>query len=326
MTKAEFLKALEEKLSALSAQDRAASLAYYEEIIDDRMEEGLCEADAVAAAGPVEEAAAQLLAETPHAETRLCAQPKQIEPAGSFLLFTDPFDAVEIHAACADVELRPSEDGVCRVEFQEEQRCAASVAGGVLHIQELRRHRVGLTLDLSIGGRQLLDVPMRDNALRVYLPARTYRILRAETRSGEIEVSGSLSFDRAALRSASGDVEFRAAVQSELRIHTASGDIEVKHAAPERMQLESASGDVELSGCGASSVTVRTSSGDVEFADCDETALDIRTASGDIDGRFSVPRAVSASSVSGEIDVPRSGSGAPCVLHTASGDIDVCVK
>lgn len=126
MTKAEFLKALEEKLSALSAQDRVASLAYYEEIIDDRMEEGLCEADAVAAAGPVEEAAAQLLAETPHAETRLCAQPKRIEPAGSFLLFTDPFDAVEIHAACADVELWPSEDGVCRVEFQEEQRCAAS--------------------------------------------------------------------------------------------------------------------------------------------------------------------------------------------------------
>ena len=30
MTKAEFLKALEEKLSALSAQDRVASLAYYE--------------------------------------------------------------------------------------------------------------------------------------------------------------------------------------------------------------------------------------------------------------------------------------------------------
>lgn len=138
MTKAEFLKALEEKLSALSAQDRVASLAYYEEIIDDRMEEGLCEADAVAAAGPVEEAAAQLLAETPHAETRLCAQPKRIEPAGSSLLFTDPFDAVEIHAICADVELRPSEDGVCRVEFQEEQRCTASVAGGVLHIQELQ--------------------------------------------------------------------------------------------------------------------------------------------------------------------------------------------
>ncbi|MEI3088556.1 MAG: hypothetical protein V8T01_00640 [Oscillospiraceae bacterium] len=153
MTKAEFLKALEEKLSALSAQDRVASLAYYEEIIDDRMEEGLCEADAVAAAGPVEEAAAQLLAETPHAETRLCAQPKRIEPAGSFLLFTDPFDAVEIHAICADVELWPSEDGVCRVEFQEEQRCTASVAGGILRIQELRRHRVGLTLDLSIGGR-----------------------------------------------------------------------------------------------------------------------------------------------------------------------------
>ena len=47
MTKAEFLKALEEKLSALSAQDRVASLAYYEEIIDDRMEEGMDEQAAV---------------------------------------------------------------------------------------------------------------------------------------------------------------------------------------------------------------------------------------------------------------------------------------
>ena len=326
MTKAEFLKALEEKLSALSAEDRAASLAYYEEIIDDRMEEGLCEADAVAAAGPVEEAAAQLLAETPHAETRLRVQPRRIAPIGSFLLFTDPFDTIEINATCSDVELWPSEDGACRVEFQEDQRCTASVVNGVLRIQELRRHRVGLTLDLNIGGRQLLNVPMPDNTLHVYLPARTYRLLRAETRSGEIEVSGGLSFDCAALRSASGDVEYCADVRSELRIHTASGDIEVKHAAPERMQLETASGDVELSGCGTSSVTVRTSSGDVEFADCDETAFDIHTASGDIDGRFSVPRAVSASTVSGDIDVPRSGSGAPCVLHTASGDIDVRVK
>lgn len=326
MTKAEFLKALEEKLSALSAEDRAASLAYYEEIIDDRMEEGLCEADAVAAAGPVEEAAAQLLAETPHAETRLCAQPKQIEPAGSFLLFTDPFDAVEIHAACADVELRPSEDGVCRVEFQEEQRCAASVAGGILRIQELRRHRVGLTLDLSIGGRQLFNVPMPDNTLRVYLPVREYRRLDAETRSGEIEVAGGLAFGRAALRSASGDVEIYAAVRSELRVHTASGDIEVKSAAPETMELETASGDVALSGCGRAAVTVKTASGDVEFEDCEEAMLTVSTASGDIDGDFSRPHAVEARSVSGDVDVPEGGAGPACCLRSVSGDIKVRIR
>ena len=316
MTKAEFLKALEETLSALSAEDRAASLAYYEEIIDDRMEEGLCEADAVAAAGPVEEAAAQLLAETPHQETRLRVQPKRIRPADGFLLFTDPFDAVEISALCADVELWPSENGACRVEFQDEHQCTAAVEDGVLRITELRRRHVGLKLDFLMSG----------NALRIYLPAASYRLLDAETRSGDLDVADGLTFACAALRSASGDIEFRADALNELRIHTASGDIEVKRAAPERMQLETASGDVELSGCGASSVTIRTSSGDVEFADCDETVLDIRTASGDIDGCFSVPRAVSASSVSGDIDVPRSGSGVPCVLHTVSGDIDVCVK
>ena len=240
--------------------------------------------------------------------------------------FDAAFDAIEIAATCADVELLPAKDGVCRIEFQNEHRCTALVENGVLRITEARRHRVGLTLDLNIGGRQLLDVPMRNNALRLYLPAVTYRLLDAQTRSGDLEVSAGLSFARVLLRSASGEVEFRAAVASELRIHTASGDIEVQSSTPEQLRLESASGDVAFSGCGKSSVTVRTSSGDVEFADCDEAALDIRTASGDIDGHFSIPRTVSASSVSGDIDVPRTGSGAPCTLHTASGDISVRIK
>ncbi len=326
MTKSEFLTALDKKLAALSAEDRSSFLTYYAEIIDDRMEDGLAEADAVAAAGSIDEIAAQLLAETPRTESRLRVRPQKIAAADSFLLLTDPFDAIEIAATCADVELLPAKDGVCRIEFQNEYRCTALVENGVLRITEARRHRVGLTLDLNIGGRQLLDVPMRDNALRLYLPAVTYRLLDAQTRSGDLEVSAGLFFTRVLLRSASGEVAFRAAVASELRIHTASGDIEVQSSTPEQLRLESASGDVEFSGCGKSSVTVRTSSGDVEFADCDEAALDIRTASGDIDGHFSIPRTVSASSVSGDIDVPRTGSGAPCTLHTVSGDISVRIK
>ena len=326
MTKAEFLKALEEKLSALPPEDRAASLAYYEEIIDDRVEEGVCEADAVAAAGSVEEAAAQLLAEAPQAKTCLRVQPKRIEAADGFRLFPDPFDAVEIGAFCADVEILPAEDGVCRVEFQEAQRCTAVVTDGVLRIQELRRHRIGLTLDLSIGGRQLFNVPMHDNTLRVYLPVREYRRLDAETRSGEIEVAGGLAFGRAALRSASGDVEIYAAVRSELRVHTASGDIEVKSAAPETMELETASGDVALSGCGHAAVTVKTASGDVEFEDCEEAMLTVSTASGDIDGDFSRPHAVEARSVSGDVDVPEGGAGPACCLRSVSGDIKVRIR
>ena len=48
MTKREFLEMLNERTSCLSEAERDRLLEYYGEIIDDRMEEGLTEAEAVA--------------------------------------------------------------------------------------------------------------------------------------------------------------------------------------------------------------------------------------------------------------------------------------
>jgi len=65
MTKEGFISALAARLSRLSETDRAASLAFYEEAIADRMEDGLSETEAVAGIGTPEEIAAQILASTP---------------------------------------------------------------------------------------------------------------------------------------------------------------------------------------------------------------------------------------------------------------------
>ena len=65
MTKEAFLEALGEKLSFLPREDAEERLAFYSETIDRRMEKGMAEEDAVAAAGPVSEAAAQVLSEIP---------------------------------------------------------------------------------------------------------------------------------------------------------------------------------------------------------------------------------------------------------------------
>lgn len=64
MDKKQFLAALEEKLQGLPKADRQRSLEYYFEIIDDHMEEGLSEAEAVAACGSVDEVAQQILLDT----------------------------------------------------------------------------------------------------------------------------------------------------------------------------------------------------------------------------------------------------------------------
>ena len=62
MDKERFLASVAQLLGALPPEDIARSLDYYREMIDDRMEDGMTEYEAVAAMGTAEEAAAQILA------------------------------------------------------------------------------------------------------------------------------------------------------------------------------------------------------------------------------------------------------------------------
>ena len=63
MKKYEFLSAIEKELSELSDNDVHSSLEYYSEMIDDRMEEGLSEEEAINEIGTPENIAAQILSE-----------------------------------------------------------------------------------------------------------------------------------------------------------------------------------------------------------------------------------------------------------------------
>lgn len=65
MLKEEFLAQLRGGLAGLPQEDLEERLAFYSELLDDRMEEGLSEAEAVAAAGPVEQIVQQIIVETP---------------------------------------------------------------------------------------------------------------------------------------------------------------------------------------------------------------------------------------------------------------------
>ena len=68
MTKQEFLSELQTRLSGLPQSDLDERLGFYGEMIDDRMEDGLSEEDAVAAIGSIDEVVSQVLADYPLAK------------------------------------------------------------------------------------------------------------------------------------------------------------------------------------------------------------------------------------------------------------------
>lgn len=65
MTKHEFLDKLRQSISEYPSEETNQSLEYYSEMIDDRVEEGMTEAEAVASLGTVETIAQQIKEELP---------------------------------------------------------------------------------------------------------------------------------------------------------------------------------------------------------------------------------------------------------------------
>jgi len=68
MKRLEFILPLHDKLSCLPQEELEERLAFYNEMIDDRMEEGLSEEEAVAEIGTVHEIAAQIIEDIPFAK------------------------------------------------------------------------------------------------------------------------------------------------------------------------------------------------------------------------------------------------------------------
>ena len=65
MNKEAFLLALYDALDGVPVEDKERSIAYYREMIDERVEDGMSEEEAVAALGSVEDIAAEIMGETP---------------------------------------------------------------------------------------------------------------------------------------------------------------------------------------------------------------------------------------------------------------------
>ncbi len=65
MGKQEFMQTLRRRLAGLPQTEVDERLAFYNEMIDDRIEDGLTEAEAVAEIGPVEDIVHQIMAEIP---------------------------------------------------------------------------------------------------------------------------------------------------------------------------------------------------------------------------------------------------------------------
>ena len=97
MSKQEFLAQLRKGLSGLPQDDIEERLTFYSEMIEDRMEDGLSEDEAVSSVGSVDEIVSQAVAETPLMKTSKEKRKSKRQPrAGEIVLFCGHAHVIDI--------------------------------------------------------------------------------------------------------------------------------------------------------------------------------------------------------------------------------------
>jgi hypothetical protein len=247
--------------------------------------------------------------------------PKSVMPTSRVIEQAYPIDGtvvgLDVQTLSGDVELVLVHDGAARVESRHSENVAETfeVKNGVL------------TLKQKSSGKSILNFGEDiQDGVTLYLTEDAYSSLNVATASGDVKVSEALSFEKAALATASGDVSF-AAKCGELSAATASGDVLLRGVLAERINLATASGEVEMENTSATEkLSVETVSGDVKLSSCDAAELELHSTSGDIEGTLLTPKDFDVKTVSGKIEVPAGVSGAGrCIIETVSGDVELRV-
>lgn len=182
MRKEEFLTALRAGLTGLLPEGVEKLVEFCSEMIDDRMEDGLTEEEAVAAAGSLDELIQQAKTELLPVKTANFTEKSTF--GDTLRTYTAESSICDVAADCgpADFILLPSENNTCRVECAENETVhyVVTTENSVLHIRRADSRTVFSFFKFYRA--------LRSEPVRVYLPQGAYKSLEVKVTSGDIAV------------------------------------------------------------------------------------------------------------------------------------------
>lgn len=355
MRKEEFLTALRAGLTGLSPEGVEKLVEFCSEMIDDRMEDGLTEEEAVAAAGSLDELIQQAKTELLPVKTANFTEKSTF--GDTLRTYTAESSICDVAADCgpADFILLPSENNTCRVECAENETVhyVVTTENSVLHIRRADSRTVFSFFKFYRA--------LRSEPVRVYLPQGAYKSLEVKVTSGDIACCaecGALSAQAASgditlkdtscgtlalgtasgavtllniknesggsIETASGKAQITNYKGDALEIGTASGKVSLENAECAALHINTASGGVDLTHTVSADVMeIGTASGSIHFENCDAASLSLDSMSGSVVGTLNTGKAFRAQSRSGKVDVPFDSGTGTCKVSTLSGSIRV---
>ena len=332
MTKSEFLDGLCRGLRFHADPNEIQRMVdFYSQSIDDRVEDGMTEEEAVAAMGDLE----HIISEAKSAWER--------ESSGSYtgaekLVFrASDVLSLSVNDTSGDVRILPSPDGDIHVEYENspQWRYDVGLTGTELSVRRVRTGANDSNVDFSVFGKKFsIPIPRMDGLfesslrLTIKLPAAGTCInTSVNIAGGSVKVSDT-RVRTLFVKSASGDISVENVTgEGKISLITASGDIDIASLTSPELTASTVSGDVDIEGLNCAAFGVKTVSGDMELTGINATQRSsLYSVSGDTGLRLAIPCAeLSVESVSGDVDIDLPGFESLYTVNvrTRSGDTNI---
>ena len=280
---------------------------------------------------------------------------------------SEPFTDIVIKPHEVNIRFLPSTDGTCsvvcnlaqrakktaKIELSEQAVIDQTTLGGMRILVSVKEEKLWIE---SEDHRTWIDhlFSFGEQTVTVYLPKETYRNLKIESTTGDVELPNGFTFE-------SVQIDGSTSASGAVGIHTTTGDITLLGAAAQsldlsattadvRIQNSSVKGDVsialstgktEIEGltCGSLTTTgstgrvilnntqvsgalfIKRSTGDVTFCDIDADSIKVENGTGDVTGTVRTEKVFFAQSKTGTVRVPQTMNGGKCEITVSTGDI-----
>ncbi len=350
MNKADYLQQLNQALSGLTDTEKDTAFHFCKEMLDDRMESGMTEEEAVAAMEPADVLAQRLIAEIRQPAAITPAAVDEPAPSGNqwqkmqLTCDADRLNHINLQAGNMGIKILLSHNNqVTLTYFTRAQNVyEARVEGDTLILQEQKtENRRFFNFNIFFGGPKL--------EITLEVPRDLMASLKAFTKNGGISLEGPQMLTHVELGTTNGGMAVNntkcisldahttnggiAVAQTETKqlfsFHTTNGGIAVKNCfSGESLTLGTTNGGVAVQNVQArQELSVSSTNGALKLNGLDAAAIRVRTSNSPISGSVKGPQSlwqIDSHTTNGRNSLPSYQDGQkPLSVRTSNGSIQL---
>lgn len=328
MTKAEYMKTLQEKLQRYNIAVEREILEDYEQHFAEGLAQGRTEEEIIRELGNIEEMLQEF------SEEDLKQELETVEMlASQSNSYEQLYHKVVIDGLVANIEACGSGDDQLRIDYENRGSKAQKLRyyfyqyekDGVFYAGVKDRKSIDFKNDVFRGLFSHTNWSCDEIDLRIEIPAGIPAI-RIQTASGDLTIQ-KIQTGELEIQCSSGNQQIEGIVCEKLSAKTGSGDMDISdiHMDIQRdthMELHTTSGDMNMADISSGRMYVQTGSGNIEAGKMQTGYLKMQTGSGELELENVQSNRMQLGTGSGDVDA--SGiKGKELIVGTGSGDVDL---